>query len=155
MPVQGAPKNFLKRYKFLVECDRLGDAAFQKCSEIESDIEVNEYAEGGAIFNEKDAGRVKFTNVTMVRGQTVDDADMENWQLEAAAAGDDIGGVGDSYKTNMDVVCLQRDGSNGRRYRLFLAWPKRVKVGPWDNSNSEHVMNEAEIVMNYATRIPG
>lgn len=153
MPVQGTPKPFLKRYKFLIESDRLGDAAFQKCSEFEQDIEVNEYAEGGAIFNEKDAGRVKFSNITMSRGCTIDDNDIENWQLEAAAAGDDIGGVGDSYKSNMDISSLQRDGSPGRRYRLFSAWPKRVKVGPWDNGSSEHVMTEVEICFNFGTRI--
>lgn len=154
MPVQGEAKKFLKQYKFTIECDRLGDTAFQKCSEFESDIEVNEYAEGGAIFNEKDAGRLSFTNVTLVRGQTVDDNDMENWHLEAAAAGDDVGGVGDSYKSNMDIVGQQRDGNTGRRYRLFQAWPKRVKVGPWDNSSSEHVFSEAEIVFNYGIRVP-
>lgn len=154
MPVQGQPKNFLKQYKFIIECDRLGDTGFQKCSEFEADIEVNEYAEGGSIFNEKDAGRVSFSNVTLMRGQTVDDNDMENWQLECAAAGDDIGGVGDSYKANMDIVNQQRDGSTGRRYRLFQAWPKRVKVGPWDNSSSEHTFNEAEVTFNYGIRVP-
>jgi len=154
MPVQGSPKDFLKRYKFIIECDRLGDTAFQKCSEIESDIEVNEYAEGGAIFNEKDAGRVTFTNVTLERGQTSDDNDMESWHLEAAAAGDDVGGVGDSYKTNADIVNQKRDGTTARRYRMFNAWPKRVKVGPWDNTSSEHTFSEAEIVFNYSIRVP-
>lgn len=154
MPVQGQPKKFLKQYKFVIECDRLGDTGFQKCSEFESDIEVNEYAEGGAIFNEKDAGRLKFTNVTLMRGQTTDDNDIENWHLEASAAGDDIGGVGDSYKAQMDIVNQQRDGATGRRYRLFQAWPKRIKVGPWDNSSSEHTFNEAEIAFNYGIRVP-
>lgn len=154
MPVNGAPKDFLKRYKFTIECDRLGDTGFQKCSEFESKIEVNEYAEGGSIFNEKDAGRLSFTNVTLQRGQTSDDNDMENWHLEAAAASDDVGGVGDAYKANMDIVNQKRDGSNGRRYRLFTAWPCRVKVGPWDNDNNEHVFNEAEITFNYGIRVP-
>lgn len=154
MPVQGTPKLFLKQYKFTIECDRLGDTGFQKCSEIESDIEMNEYAEGGSVFNEKDASRVKFNNVTLVRGQTVDDNDMENWHLECVSAGDDIGGVGDAYKSNMDIVNQQRDGSSGRRYRMFSAWPKRVKVGPWDNSAVEHTFNEAEIAFNYFIRVP-
>ncbi len=154
MPVQGTAKTFLKRYKFIIECSRLGDTAFQKCSELESSIEANEYAEGGAIFNEKDAGRVSYSNITLERGQTIDDNDMENWHLEAAAGGDDVGGVGDSYKANMDIVNQQRDGATGRRYRLFNAWPLRVKVGPWDNDSSEHTFAEAEIAMNYWTRIP-
>lgn len=154
MPVKGAPKNFLKKYKFLIECDRLGDTGFQKCSEFESEIEKNEYAEGGSIFNEKDAGRVKFTDCTLERGQTVDDNDMENWHVEAAAAGDDIGGVGDAYKTNMDIVSQQRDGTKGRRYRLFSAWPSKVTVGPWDNTSSEHVFNKAVITFNFGTRVP-
>lgn len=154
MPVNGAPKNFLKQYKFIIENDRLGDTAFQKCSEFESTIEVNEYAEGGAIFNEKDAGRVSFTNVTLTRGLTVDDADLENWHLEAAAAGDDIGGVGDSYKSNTDIVNQQRDGSEGRRYRLFSSWPSRVKVGAWDNESSAHVVAEAELTFNFGVRVP-
>lgn len=154
MAVQGTPKNFLKKYKFIIECDRIGDTGFQKCSEFESDIEVNEYAEGGSIFNEKDAGRLSFTNVTLTRGETVDDNDLYNWHLEAAAAGDDVGGVGDSYKANMDIVSQQRDGSTGKRWRLFSAWPKRVKIGDWDNSSSEHLMNEAEIVFTYGIRVP-
>lgn len=154
MPVNGAAKNFLKQYKFIIENDRLGDTSFQKASEFESDIEVNEYAEGGSVFNSKDAARVAFTNLTLTRGQSADDADMENWHLEASAAGDDIGGVGDSYKANTDIVNQQRDGGEGRRYRLFSAWPKRVKVGPWDNSSIEHVFNESELAFDFGFRVP-
>lgn len=149
MPVQGQPKNFLKKYKFIIECDRIGDTGFQSCSEFESEIEVNEYAEGGAIFNTKDAGRLSFSNITLERGETVDDNDMYNWHLEAAAAGDDVGGVADSYKANMDIVSQQRDGSSGKRWRLINAWPRKVTIGDWDNSSSEHLMNSAEIVFDY------
>ncbi|GAB1376894.1 hypothetical protein MASR1M48_17460 [Lactococcus petauri] len=154
MAVQGQPKSFLKKYKFIIECDRIGDTGFQKCSELESDIEVNEYAEGGSIYDTKDAGRNKFTNLTLTRGESLDDNDLYNWHLECAAAGADLGGVGDSYKSNMDVVSQNRDGSTGKRWRLFNAWPKRVKVGDWDNSSSEHLMNEAEIVFDYFIRVP-
>lgn len=146
---EGTPKNFLKRYKFTIACGRIGDGAFQKCSEFEQALEVNEYAEGGSIFPAKDAGRLKFTNVTLMRGQTNGDNDFEDWMTEASSAGDDIGGVGDAYKDNMDIQSLTRAGAIARTYTLFLAFPCRVKVGPWDNTSSEHVFQEAEIAFDY------
>ena len=153
MPILGKAKEFLKNYKFIIECDRLGDTRFQKCSQLEREIEVIEYAEGGALYPLKDAGRLKFSAITLTRGISTQDSDLEQWFSEAAAAGDDIGGIGDSYKANVDIVNLQRDNSSGIRWRLSNAWPSKLTVGEWDSSSSEITVAELTLAFDYAFQV--
>ncbi len=150
MPILGQPKQLLKAYKFVVECDRLGDMRFQKCGQLEREIEIIEYAEGGSLYNLKDAGRLKFSAVTLTRGLCAQDHDLEQWFTEAAAAGDDIGGIGDSYKANVDIVNLQRDNSAGMRWRLFNAWPSKLTIGEWDSTSTEVTVAELTLAFDYA-----
>ncbi len=153
MPVLGKPKNYLKQYNFIIECDRLADTKFQKCSQLEREIEVVEINEGGSLYALKDAGKLKYSNVTLTRGLTSDNNDLEHWFNETAAAGDDIGGIGDSYKANLDIVNLKRDRSPGLRWRLFNAWPTKLSVGEWDAGSSEITVTELELAFDYATLI--
>lgn len=154
MPVLGRPRDFLKQYQFLIECDRLGDAKFQKCGQLEREIEVIEINEGGSLYPLKDAGRLKFSHLTLTRGLAADDRDFEDWFNETAAAADDIGGVGDSYKANLDIVNLKRDNSPGLRWRLFNAWPVKLSIGEWDAAATDITIAELELAFDYAVRVP-
>ena len=153
MPVLGQPRQFLKAYKFLVECDRFGSARFQKCSALEREIEIVEYHEGGCLYPLKDAGRLKFQDVTLSRGLYPSENDLEAWFNEAAAAADDIGGLGDSYKANVDIVNLQRDNTPGKRWRLFNAWPSKLHTGEWDAASTEMTSVELTLSFDYATPV--
>lgn len=154
MPVLGKSKNFLKQYKFVIECDRLKDTKFQKCGQLEREIEVVEINEGGSLFPLKDAGRIKFGDITLTSGLTPDSTDCENWFNEAAAAANDIGGVGDAYKANVDIVNLSRDNSLGMRWRLFNAWISKLTIGEWDAAGTEITIVEMQLTFDYAVRIP-
>ena len=153
MPILGEPRSRLKQYKFQIECDKLTDTRFQKCGQIEREIEVVEINEGGSLYALKDAGRLKFSTVSLTRGLTAGNNDLETWFNSAAAAGDDIGGIGDSYKANVDIVNLKRDNSPGLRWRLFNAWPSKLTVGEWDASSSEIAVAELELSYDYATPV--
>ncbi|MEM7495509.1 MAG: phage tail protein [Myxococcota bacterium] len=153
MPVLGKPKDFLKQYKFVIQCDRLHDVKFQKCSQLEREIEVIEINEGGSLYPLKDAGRLKFGTITLTRGLAVNDSDFENWFNEAAVAASDLGGVGDAYKANVDIVNLRRDNSSGKRWRLFNAWPTKLTVGEWDASGNEITIAELELTFDYAVLV--
>lgn len=150
MPVLGTPKDFLKQYKFVIECDRLTDVKFQKCSQLEREIEVIEINEGGSLYSLKDAGRLKFGNITLTRGLATNDHDFEHWFNETSAAASDIGGIGDAYKANLDIVNLKRNNDPGMRWRLFNAWPTKLTIGEWDAQATEVTIAELELAFDYA-----
>lgn len=146
--VVGSARSYYKKFKFIVEIDGVAYAGFQKCSALESEVAVVEQSEGGALFPNKSAGRIKFTDITLDRGAT-DDLDLFNWYKEVANAAANAGLVDPNYKRNLDIVQQDRDGTTLRRWRVTRAWPSKFSAGEWDNDADENVMESLTLTYDY------
>ncbi len=54
-----------------------------------------------------------------------------------------------NFKRNLDIVQLDRDGSEVRRYRLQGAWPNKFVAGEWDNEAEENVIEMLTLVFDF------
>jgi len=140
----GEARSYHKKFKFVIEIDGFAFSGFQKCSELEAEVAVIEQWEGGTVIANKSPGRLKTSNLTLERGATKD-LDCWNWfkQVIDMAAGT---GLKDSeYKKNLDIVQLDRDGTELRRWSLYGAWPTKFTAGDWDNDADENVIEKMEL----------
>lgn len=134
--VLGTPRHFERKYKFLVEIDGFTSAKFQTCSALEGELATIEYSEGGTEYPTKEPGRVAYSDLTLERGAT-DDLDAYNWWTETIDAAANAGANSPDFKRNVDVVVIDRDASELKRWTLNSAWPKKFVAGEWDNEADE------------------
>ena len=148
MPIIGGPRQFHKKFKFVIEADRVASAGFQKCSELSVEVAKVEYFEGGALIPNKSPGRLTFADVTLERGAT-QDHDLFDWMQEVADLVSGLGEVDDAFKRNLDVVQQDRDGSTLRRWPLTGAWPIKFVAGEWDNESDETVIESVTLTYDF------
>jgi len=144
----GNPKSFHHKFKFEVEVDMLGSAAFVKCSELSVEAANILYFEGGSLIPNKSPGRLTFTDVTLERGAT-QDHDLFDWFRDVAIASSGQGLVDPFYKRSADIVQKDRDDSELRRWNLVRAWPIKFVAGEWDNDADEVVMESVTLTYDW------
>lgn len=150
MPVVGNPRTFHKKFKFIVEIDGVASAGFQSCSELSSEIAKIEYYEGGSLIPQKSPGRVSFADVTLDRGAVTEDSDLYDWYRETARADANAGDNEPLFKRTLDIVQLDRDGSELRRWRLQGAWIVNfVAADEWNNDSDENVIESVTLTYDY------
>lgn len=148
MAIIGKPRSYHKRFKFLIECDGIKSAGFQKCSELSVEVAKVEYYEGGSLIPNKSPGRLTFPDVTLERGATSDE-DLFKWFQDVAIASSGLGLVDADYKRNVDIVQQDRDGKTLRRWTLTGAWPTKFVAGEWDNGSDENVIESVTLTYDY------
>lgn len=136
MPIQGNPRSFHKRFKYIVEIDGFASAGFQKCSELSMEVGKVEYREGGSLIPNKSPGLLNMTDVTLERGATTD-LELYTWFKEVAYAASGLGLKDEEYKRDFDIVQQDRDGSEQRRWNVTKGWPTKFVAGDWDNDAEE------------------
>jgi len=141
MTVIGTPRSFYKKFKFRVEIDGFASSAFQDCSELSAEVAVTEQWEGGAMTPDKSPGRLTYADVTLSRGTTTN-TDIADWFEEVANAAADSGLVDPAYKRMVEIVQLDRDGTELGRKRLYEAWPNKYVAGDWDNTSDDNVIEK-------------
>lgn len=157
--LQGNPRSFHKKFKFIVDIDEFDNAGFQKSSELSAEIAKIEYFEGGALIPNKSPGRLTFTDVTFERGATKDLA-MFSWFKEVANAsagsstdvsstGAGTGLIDEEYKRDIDIVQQDRDGTELRRWSLAKAYPIKFVAGEWDNDADEVTINMMTVTYDF------
>lgn len=142
----GTPRSFQKKFKFLYEIDNFNFFGFQKCSELAAEIAIIEYYEGGALIPDKSPGRVKVSDVTIQRAATTDN-DLFFWFKQVVDMVQQTGQVDPQYKRDGDVLQLDRDGSELRRWTTTNMWPSKFVAGDWDNEADENVIETSTIVI--------
>lgn len=148
-PIIGSPRNFHKKFKFVVEVDvGVSRSAFQKCSELSAEIAKIEYSEGGTLYPDKSPGRLSFSDITLERGASLD-RDLYDWFIEVCDAAAGGGVVEPGFKRNLDIVQLDRDGTELRRWRLTGAWPTKFVAGDWDNEADENVIESFTLTYDF------
>jgi phage tail-like protein len=153
MPITGKPRDFYDKFKFLIEIDNVRYAGFQKCSELSMELETIEHREGGGLVAHKSPGTLSVPDLTLERGAT-DDLDIYNWFQLAVSAAAGLGGVGLSgagYKRDLDIVALNRDDTERRRWQVTGAWPKKFTAGDWDSGASEKLIEKVVLVYDFFT----
>jgi phage tail-like protein len=149
----GKPRTFDKKFKFVVEIDGVGWAGFQKASELSAEVAEIVYHEGGSLLAHKDPGRVTISDVTLMRGATRDE-DLWNWFKQVVdqtasggggAGGEGAGVVDPDFRRNAEIVQLNRDGTELRRWPLEGCWPKKFVAGDWDNEADENVIEQVTL----------
>jgi phage tail-like protein len=155
MPVIGAPRTYLKKYKFVVEVDGVAYAGFQSVSELSSEFaEVTQW-EGGGMIPNKSPGRRTFDDVTLSRGAVLGDSDLLFWHEQCGEAVDNAGEVETAYKRNLDICQMDLAGNVVRRWRVFNAWPKRFVAGDWDNDSDDNVVESVTLSYDYFKKVLG
>lgn len=146
MAIFGIPRNFYKKFKFVVEIAGVAHAGFQTCSDIRIQVAKVEHYEGGVLIPSKQPGRVTVPDVTLTRGAT-DDLDLYLWMQQVVA----IGGILEDpdQKRSIDIVQQSRTGAEVRRWTLVNAWPIDWKAGDWDNGADENTIEEIILAYDY------
>lgn len=147
------PINFYTRFKFIVEIDGIARAGFTTCSDIGLKAEVVSHREGGRPHPHKASGTVEFPDITLERG-ACDDFDLYNWVKDTcdAAAGTGLA-TPDLYR-NVEIIQLDRDGSEKERFVLYDAFVNEYVAGSWDNNASEVRMEKVVITYDHFDRVP-
>lgn len=148
MSIIGRPRHFHTKFKFQVEIDGLGSAAFQSCSELQVDVAKIEYYEGGVIRPYKEPGRMNVPDLTLERGVT-ENSDLYNWMLDTVNAATNSGLRADDFKRGAYLVQLDRDNEVLRRYQLYNLWPMSFTAGAWDNNSDELTMEKVVLAYDY------
>jgi len=146
MAILGTPRNFHKRFKFLVEISGVAFAGFRTCGEIAVECAVIAHREGGALLPNKSPGLVTVPDVELTRG-AINDLDLWNWMRQVVAVGS-IVAAPDQART-IDIVQQDRLGGELRRWTLLNAWPIRFKAGDWDNEADENVIQSVTLTYDY------
>jgi phage tail-like protein len=155
----GSARTFHKKFKFVIEIDDVAYAGFQKCSALEAEIAKIEQWEGGTVIPNKSPGRVTVSDITLERGAS-SDQDMFVWFSQVvdltADAGGGAGGIGAGlkeplFKRSFDIVQLDRDGEELRRWSITGAWPCKFSGGEWDNNADENVIESVTLCIDTFT----
>ena len=111
----------------------LADGAFQECTGLDIDLDVQEYYEGGcndAVVRR--VGRAKYQNIVLKRGLT-QDAELWTWHKQVAD--------GNVHRRNGSVILLDDHGQEQVRWNFYNSWPCKY-VGPTLNAKSNDVAIE-------------
>lgn len=151
--MQGRPRTWYKKMRFVIEIDGIARAAFTTCSELSGEVENSEHMEGGDPVPFNAPGKAAFPELTLARG-VCNDFDLYNWfksTLDAAA------GTGlaepDLYR-DLDIVQLDNDGKTLERYRVYETYCRKYVAGDWDNKSSDARMEQVILKFRYFERHP-
>lgn len=147
------PINLYTRFKYIVEVDGVARAGFVTCSDISLVAETVEYREGGRLHPQKGPGTVSFPDITLERG-ACDDFDLYNWTKDTYDAAAGTGMVTPDLYRNVEIIQLDRDGSEKERFVLYDAYVKEYVGGSWDNNASEVRMEKVVITYDHFDRVP-
>jgi phage tail-like protein len=122
-----------------------GTAAFRDVDGGGVEIEVIEYRNGDDPVTHKRAGKVKYKNIILKRGQISDSA-LLGWYQGA------LGGT--TERKSGSIVYLDREGNEVLRYNFFEAWPTRLEFGPWSALNPQLSTEELTLEIGGLERQP-
>ncbi len=128
------PHEILCKAKGRCHCDISAD---HKCAGVVS-----------SLIPHKSPGRLTFADITLERGATKD-KDLYDWFADVANTASGLGLVEPGYKRNMDIVQLDRDGSELRRWTVMNAWPTKFVAGDWDNSTDDNLVESVTLAYDF------
>ena len=147
MGVLGTVPKYDHRYRFVVEIDDFTSFKFMTCSDLKASLGEVVVKEGGTMVPHKEPGTMTFDDITLERGVTTNQ-EVYEWFKQTANAVKDTGLASPDYLRNLDIVQLDRDGSELKRWTCEQCWPKEFTAGSWDNDAEEAVVETLVISIN-------
>jgi phage tail-like protein len=140
--------DFFEKFNFIVEIAGIRRAGFTTVSDLSMNFGKTVLREGGRTLPHKKPGLTDAEDITLERG-VVMDADFHTWakQVMDAASGNGITALG--YKRTIDIIVIDRDGSERAKYTVYGAFPIKIKAGEWDATSEEAVMEELVLACDY------
>ncbi len=145
------PKSLYQRYQFAVEINGFDYALFQKVKLPDIEFEEVAFAPAGSMFDQKVAGRAKFSDITYEKGIQQDGTDREalNWVQKILDVNASSGGVPEDYMRDVDIVQYNRQGNETRRWTLHGAWVKKLEYGELEGKSNENVIEVMTLSYQY------
>lgn len=144
----GQPKNFATRHEFRIAFDGIVETGFLTMSELAVEVSVATLMEGGRAIPHKRPVKKNYPNVTMTHGSTSDQS-FYDWINQVSNATTGKGLTNDQYKRNLDIIQVDRDGSETRRWTLYNAFPVRFAAGDWDADSDDPLIESVEFAYDY------
>lgn len=135
----GEALDFYEKFNYVIEINGIRRAAFLNCSELSVELGKVELREGGRLIPHKKPGLQTFADLTLTRGATPD-RDMYDWMEQTAKLSTGLGDVGETYKRELDIVQIDRNGAERRRWTIAKAFPTKFSAGEWDATSEEAVV---------------
>ncbi len=135
--------DYLPAHNFKLEIDGVIVGGFKEISGLETEVEVIEYKDGDDQTMRKRAGKVKFKNIIMKRGQVSDDS-ITKW-FKAVIEGK-------TERKSGSIIVLDREGKEIMRHNFFEAWPCRHKMPDHNSLSDTHIVEEVEFVVEKVER---
>jgi phage tail-like protein len=151
--VMGEARTIHQKFNFIIQIDGVDNAAFQDMSELSAEWTETQYYAGGAVIPDTQPARLNVAEVTLQWGATTGDGDIYNWWSESASAVTGGGTPSPYYKRNLDVVQLDKDGGELRRWTLYNAWIKKYVAGAWDNTSDDANLESITLRFDYFEKV--
>jgi phage tail-like protein len=120
----------IKAFRFSVSIGGFVRIAFTECTGLEKETEVVGYSEGGTDAEQKSAGRSKYSDITLKRGQLVPGIpgsdDFMQWLSQVGI----VSVNGNKAEYRRDIVITQHDAFNRpvREWSVYNSWPHKFKA---------------------------
>ena len=123
------PKSLYQNWEFAIEVNGFDVALFRKGQEPKIEFEEVAFAPAGSMFDQKEAGHVKFEDITLENGvlQGGSDEAARDWMKSQVDVYAVTGGWPDDYMRKVDVVRYDRAGDESRRWNPHGAWIKTLE----------------------------
>jgi phage tail-like protein len=144
------PKSMHQKWQFGVFIDGFLAGYFQKADLPETEFDESVFAPGGAISDQKTAGRAKHNDITLEKGipQGESDNALISWLEQALDQENGTGGHPESYMRDVDIALFDRQGEEIKRYRLKDAWVKTAKFGELEGNSSDPTIESVTVCYN-------
>lgn len=115
---------------------------FQKVTLPEVSVEVDAFASGGSVRDEKFAGRKTISDCTLEKGMFADNGDMATWNWLTTEVDSNTGnqGLPAAYRKTVVVSHLDRMGRVIQKWTLHEVFVSKVAWSDGEGNKSEHMV---------------
>lgn len=136
-----------RSFRFRVEIQGIGIAAFSEATIPDSSTDPIDYREGtDAPFQKKLSGLTKYGNITLKRGLT-DGMELYEWRKIVEQKG------AQSARRNMSLILIDEEGNDKARWDVVEAWPLKYDPSDFNAKNNEVLIESLEIVHEGISRV--
>jgi len=115
--------------------------------------EAKRQAPAGSMFDQKVAGRVKFDDITLQKGQLQDGSDTAtlDWIRQQVDVNAVAGALPKAYLRDIDIVRYDRAGNETRRWTLHGARVKLLEYDDLEGGNTDNSIEKLGVCYQYWT----
>ncbi|TJZ91293.1 phage tail protein [Paracoccus gahaiensis] len=128
----------LSQFNFILQIDGLDSAGFTEVGGMNTESDIIEYREGNELATmRKLPGLVKYGNVTLKRGQTIN-RDLWNWRKTTLD--------GTTERKNCSITLLDEARQPAVRWNLYEVFVKKMEFPAMKSSANEAAIETVELV---------